>query len=494
MRVTSRQAFVIARSLQKGIKSGDPDVSFSVYNDGEATVGLRKKFDKYIIYITRNAKVDRAIKLPKLPKNADVQVIADQIQEALEESDFLQDIELDTSRKIFQDATEEELEEELIRTDNNGNVYDDLNSQIAELADGEGTGFEDDEGGEEEAPEPEEEPVEESQEDPEEDDAFENADEIGQGLEEDDGFEETDMDSDTIMGFDIFSYIGDYTLEGSVLDKSKRIATLIADAEIEEEKPLTGKERKPFIKLLDAIILACTYKELTREIAEPRVDSFYVKELNDFVINKEPEDIEAFFKELPQTHLALTPYKAYKYSDDATKLQVMQSLVLRLGNYATEEFNNIFTDIYNEFEEARTYEYEILEKGEEPEDMSKNNHYENVFDHDLENNEGPNPYYALDAEPKRNAVGEYKDASHLQKQINKRGEQFATGMTALFKEILQESPDQAEKLYLVTIAIALRANNGDTAALSEKVGLDERDIIMADYEYQIRKKEIHESM
>ena len=484
MRVTSRQAFIIARSLQKGINSGDPDVSFSVYNDGEATVGLRRRFDKYVLYVTRDSKVDRQIKLPKLAKNADIQAIADQIQEALDESAFLEGLELDTSRKIFQDAGDEELEEELIRSDNDGDVYNDLDSQLAELADGDNTDLNEGEPEEafeepEEFEEPAEEPEEILQDEPEEEPTEE--------------FEEID-DENVVKGFDIFSYISDYNLDGSILDKSKKIATIIADADIDEEKPLIGQERKSFIRLLDAIILACSYKELTRENAEAGVDTFYMKDLNDFVNREEQEGIEAFFKELPQSHLALTPYKAYRYSDDKTKLQVMQNLILRLSYYTTEEFNDLFAEIYDEIEKAKAYEYEILEKGEDTEDMANKNHNGNVFDHNLEDDNGPNPYYALDAEVKKNAVGELKDASHLQKQIIKRGEQYATGMNALFKEILEQTPDQAEKLYLVTIAIALRVNNGDTSALADKVGLDERDIIMADYEYQLRKKEIHDTL
>ena len=107
MRVTNHQAFFIARSLYKGINTGNNDVSFSVYGDGDATVGIKRKRNKYMIYVMQDRRIDKSVRLPYFTKNVDIQELADNIQQAIEESVFLQDKDLDTSKRWVKELEEQ---------------------------------------------------------------------------------------------------------------------------------------------------------------------------------------------------------------------------------------------------------------------------------------------------------------------------------------------------------------------------------------------------
>ncbi len=501
MQVTNNQAFLIARALYKGINSGETDVSFSVWGDGAATVGIRKKFgDKYYIYTALNGKTDKSVKLPAFSRNIDIQDLADNVQQALDESVVMQDKDLDTSRKIFQDSEAEnkasnknvESKQPQVEED------DDMNDDFEELL-------------RDEKPTDVSEPIKDTH----NDDLQEFEEDLFDEITDDNELETTknneqdfdELTEDNIVkpeqliestnskskGFDIYSYILDESVSGSILDKSKTVARLIADWDTEMDTNLTSKAREAFINLLDSIIQSLMFGDMTKNEASLKVDAFAIEDVFEFVMGHDLQELNTHFKQLPSSHLALVPYKVFSYTDADTKAAVMQHLILRLSSYSTEDFDNIFTPLYREMEEAE----EFNRKAEE-EAMRQSNNVNvtgngNDFNNNIEDGGHPNAYYALNQQEK-NAVGEVRFSSQLQKQITLRPEEFAKGMNNVFLTIAKNEPDQAEKLYLVAIAIALEAYNGDADALGTEIASDPRDIIMADYEYKIRKKELTENL
>ena len=127
---------------------------------------------------------------------------------------------------------------------------------------------------------------------------------------------------------------------------------------------------------------------------------------------------------------------------------------------------------------------------EDNKEMHDANIKDDIFDHNLEFNGEANAYYALEDDSTKTSIDEEESTSLLQKQITARSADFANVMNNAFKTIVDSEPEQAEKLYLVAIAIALKAMNGDAEALAKKMDSDVRDVIMADYEYQLRKKKL----
>lgn len=475
MQVTDKQAFVIARALYKGINTGENDVQFSVWGDGAATIGVKRKRGKFMLYIALNDKREKGIRFPLFAKNIDIQELADNIQQAIEESVFLEDKDLDTSRRVFQDIESTPKEIESIKElpeDKSSELDNDLSESYT---------------------------LESDFDDLHIDFTDESFEDDPQGFEEDNttNYEEDatlDSEEDALSpepipaqnaGFDIAGYMTDSSLQGSIMQKSRRIAELIASWTHGSEKPLQGKEKDLFISFLDALIQALLFSDMTQEEVILRTESFYMKDVFDFVMRNDLDDIESYFKKLPTSHLAFTSYRLFSYADNDIKSSIMQNLILRLTDYATVEFDSLFNNIYKEMAATNEEEEKAMERKEE-----MNNNMDNVFDHSLESNGEANVYYALDETQPEPAVNDTKEVSQLQKQICSRAEDFAKEMNTVFLSIIENEPEQAEKLYLVAIAVALKATNGDAMALANKINSDARDIIMADYEYQIRKKEL----
>lgn len=472
MLVTNKQAFTIAKFLHKGISTGDNDISLSVWGKGAATIGIKKKRAKYMIYVSLDDKRDKSIRFPLFTKDVDLQDLADLIQQALQDSPFLEDKELDTSRKMFMD-----------------DAYDD---------------------GEDEQSEEEPEMDEEKTTEPAFDEVNVNSEEDFMDFEnsEEDETHEVEKDEDQINtetetvhthtsssyknpGFDIAAYLTDTALSGSVMSKSRNIAEKIASWNNDTEKELEGEEKDYFVNFLDSVIQALAFSKLTQEEAVPRGDTLYMRDVFDFVMNRDLNEIEAYFKKLTTSHLAFTPYRIFSYAEAHMKASVMQSLILRLSNYATIEFNELFDDIYKEMAEAEEIEARAMEESETMDDTLNTG-----FDTNLEVDGEANAYYAL-TEPDMGTgteLGEVRSASQLQKQIKERASDFASGMNNVFLSIVTNEPDAAEKLYLVAIQIALQGKSGDASALASEIKTDVRDVIMADYEYKLRKKEIQNAL
>jgi len=466
MQVTNHQAFFIARSLYKGINSGNTDVSFSVFGDGVSVVGVKRKRSKYMIYVMQNGKFDKSVRLPLFNKNIDVQDLADNIQQAIEESVFLQDKELDTSKKWVQDIQKEYPEEN--------------ESQEEPLPEVEDSDFE---------------------EIPEEDNSWDENDDFIEPPSNPDydpfGMPENASDIKStsshepsqVNGFDILTYVTNSSYGGSISDRVRNVAEVIADWDTDTEGSLEGTRKENFVRLLSSIIEALMFETLNDENAELRKDTFYVKDLFNFFMKHDSDDIKAFFKKLSPDHHALTNYAYYSYITENEKSAIMQSLIMRMSNYATDEFESLFDDLLREMDEADKFDEESLKENVEMKDT-----FTDVDTINLETPEGePNAYVAL-SEPVNTQIGEAVEMSQLAKQMNKRASEFSDVMKNVFMTIVGANYKAAEDLYIVAMAIALRAYNGDADKLAEALNADPRDIIMADYEYQIRKNEIKNTL
>ena len=75
--------------------------------------------------------------------------------------------------------------------------------------------------------------------------------------------------------------------------------------------------------------------------------------------------------------------------------------------------------------------------------------------------------------------------SQLGHMITKNTEDYVKEITAVFKNLVEMDHDIARRLYISAIVSCIKIYNGDIEAMCEKLDIDERDAIMANYEYQI---------
>lgn len=142
----------------------------------------------------------------------------------------------------------------------------------------------------------------------------------------------------------------------------------------------------------------------------------------------------------------------------------------------------------NESEDKEVLEPVIVERYEEATDDMAND----VDVRTLETDDGePNIYYPLSEveDTEKNDIQAYDPAkaSFLCKQIQKNSDESAEEMKRVFGRIIEHDPATAEKIFMVTMVTALKRAGGDSEKLAEDLGVDEKDIIMANYEYELRK-------
>lgn len=110
----------------------------------------------------------------------------------------------------------------------------------------------------------------------------------------------------------------------------------------------------------------------------------------------------------------------------------------------------------------------------------------------LENEKGePNAFYALsevNGSPEQSlAEIDLKKESPLCRQIAKNQDASSDEMMKVFKTLIEDAPRAAEMLYMATMVTALKVSDGDAEEIASKLGIDEKDLIMANYEYELRK-------
>ncbi len=110
----------------------------------------------------------------------------------------------------------------------------------------------------------------------------------------------------------------------------------------------------------------------------------------------------------------------------------------------------------------------------------------------LENEKGePNAFYALsevNGSPEQSLTEiDLKKESPLCRQIAKNQDTSSEEMMKVFKTLIENAPRAAEMLYMATMVTALKVSDGDAEEIATKLGIDEKDLIMANYEYELRK-------
>ena len=112
MQITDREAYVIARSLKKGVDQGYNDVNFNINTDNTSMVGLKRRGKKSFVYIQKDGKMDRTVRFPAIKVPVDVDILSDTVEQAVNGSVFLADQELNTSKAAFKNdkAFQEEAE------------------------------------------------------------------------------------------------------------------------------------------------------------------------------------------------------------------------------------------------------------------------------------------------------------------------------------------------------------------------------------------------
>lgn len=110
----------------------------------------------------------------------------------------------------------------------------------------------------------------------------------------------------------------------------------------------------------------------------------------------------------------------------------------------------------------------------------------------LENEKGePNAFYALsevNGSPEQSlAEIDLKKESPLCRQIAKDQKTSSEEMMKVFGILIEDAPRAAEMLYMATMVTALKVNKGDAEEIADKLGIDEKALFMANYEYELRK-------
>ncbi|WP_026667664.1 hypothetical protein [Butyrivibrio sp. AE2005] len=58
-------------------------------------------------------------------------------------------------------------------------------------------------------------------------------------------------------------------------------------------------------------------------------------------------------------------------------------------------------------------------------------------------------------------------------------------MMKVFGILIEDAPRAAEMLYMATMVTALKVNKGDAEEIADKLGIDEKALFMANYEYEL---------
>lgn len=139
-----------------------------------------------------------------------------------------------------------------------------------------------------------------------------------------------------------------------------------------------------------------------------------------------------------------------------------------------------------------TEQEEVQEEKYENVKENANNMSNEVDIRTLETDNGdPNAFYAL-TEVENKTTQELKEidfskASHLCKQIHKSQDTSSEEMKKVFATLIENAPEAAEMLFMATMVTAIKIAGGDTEEIAESLNIDEKDLIMANYEYELRK-------
>ena len=76
--------------------------------------------------------------------------------------------------------------------------------------------------------------------------------------------------------------------------------------------------------------------------------------------------------------------------------------------------------------------------------------------------------------------------NNLEKILSKHSEEFTQELSKSFQNLLEKNPEAAATTFITTIVTTLQVYGGDINKMSEALGIDDRDIAMAEYEFKSR--------
>lgn len=80
-----------------------------------------------------------------------------------------------------------------------------------------------------------------------------------------------------------------------------------------------------------------------------------------------------------------------------------------------------------------------------------------------------------------------KKESPLCRQMAKGQKTSSEEMMKVFGILIEDAPRATEMLYMATMVTALKVNKGDAEEIADKLGIDEKALFMANYEYELRR-------
>ena len=482
MKIKEREAFIIARTLIRAIDGGYSEATFTVEGKGNSVVGVRSKWNKKAyLFIKSGGKEEKETrKIPAMTLPIDIDVLTENVYNAINNSILLADKDLDTSRETFHAPIDDEKFT------------------------------------------PKHEEDELQGEDLTQDEDFDDPEDMPVSDEE---------DEDATPGQNFYSTLFSITSKEDLVYRVRTLSKAIVEHPYEMITDELGSNKKNQEFLLQ--VLFYYLYELQLEESDYCTGNLY-----EFIKSNSLEALGESVKDADEKSLTKRPFSKFSKAPDDVKENSRHTLIMKLLNYEEEGFMEMFEQacekalsgnpnaVPNDTQEANEaapkqvkpqVQAEIVSEPEsesepqqeseledvdvitdiEPEVEHKTN---NIIEEDktmantqqginLEVEGKPNAYVALKEERhSKNEVGELKNSSLLAKQISMRSDEFAQEMQSVFKTIIEDNWAAAEDLYIVAMALALQAHNGDAVELGTKIGADPRDIIMADYEYRIRKQ------
>lgn len=76
--------------------------------------------------------------------------------------------------------------------------------------------------------------------------------------------------------------------------------------------------------------------------------------------------------------------------------------------------------------------------------------------------------------------------SRLEKMLNKHGKDFTDELSKTFESLISKDPNAASIIYMAATVAALKSYDGDVDKMAEELSIDDRDIAMAEYEFNSR--------
>lgn len=321
--------------------------------------------------------------------------------------------------------------------------------------------------------------------------------------------------------------------------RSKFLALAIilsSESSIKEDKEFEVW-KKSIINLLAALIIRICASDNTP-------DKMNVRELLSYIGHNSTDSIARDFESLPASSPAFIPFSAFKHNKDENNKITLRLLAELLDGYTEEGFREKIAKFMEDYikyetkqklkeaeetkassesvanenrpqeaspEESQGGTTEDLSVEETPptEDREENpstNHFsdeeESIMELNsvtneqnkkaksnsvsLENDQGTLDAYQALREP---ISSNDQERTMLEQLIARNPETFANELSSAFQRIISDKQGKiATDLFIVSMIACLKEYGNNVSEMAKELAIDERDIIMADYDYRLRKE------